>query len=46
MNIPVSKFVEEIVNIPVPQIVIEMAEVSKSSTSSLRKPKCFLDELV
>ena len=55
MNIPVTQIVEEIteVNIPVPQNMEEIAEVSKSSSEwrsipnpTLRKSKCFLDELV
>ena len=55
VNIPVTQIVEEIteVNIPVTQVVEEIAEVSKSRLSggtsrifTLRKSKCFLDELV
>ena len=54
LNVPVTQIVEEIteVNIPVPQNVEEITEANPrlsggtSRIFTLRKSKCFLDELV
>ena len=45
MNIPVPQIVEEIVSIPVPQIVEEIAEVSKSSIVCSSIPNLYFEEI-